>query len=155
MDGYALNLDSAKAWCERNNIPYLFSEALNQIAIPRGKDQRWMIRIIPRADRKMCTMVMPIPLKVPQDRYDVVREAITLANSTIFMGAWVLNSSKGEVYFRVTVPTEEVLYSDNSMRFLLQVIIGTVERMGEGLRKIVQEGADVSAIRQVAAAKPD
>ena len=154
MDGYALNLDSAKAWCERNNIHYLYSEALKQIAIPRGKDQRWMIRIIPRTDRKMCTLVMPIPLEVPKDRYEVVREAITLANSTVFMGAWVLNSSKGELYFRVTVPTEEVLYSDQSMRFLVQVVIGTVERMSEGLRKIVQEGADISALQQVVV-KPD
>ena len=141
MDGFVLDLAAVRDWCDRHNVPYIYNSELQQIALPRPSDRRFAIRVIPRPERKMVSFAMPLPLVVPQERFDDTQKAMAIANSATVMGAWVLNHVKGEAYFRVTVPAVGVLYDDDSLRYLLQVVIGTVEAVAEKLRLIIQEGA--------------
>ena len=146
MDGFTLDLVAIRDWCDRHKVPYIYNSELNQLALPRQNDRRFAVRVIPRPERKMITLAMPLPLVVPKERFEAAQQAMAIANSATFMGSWVLNHVKGEAYFRVTVPSVDVLYNDDSLRYLLQVVIGTVEAVAEKLRLIVQEGAEPETV---------
>jgi hypothetical protein len=141
MDTFHLDLAAMRAWCDRNGIRYIENEKLGQIAIPRPLEPGWMMRIIPHDDRGMITFAMPLPVVVPADRQDEVLRAAMLANSATFMGSWVLNFAKGELYFRLTLPTTAVAYSDESVRNLVQITIGTAEAVAGKFKKVISEGA--------------
>jgi hypothetical protein len=149
METWHLSLPAVRAWCERNQIRCLVNEKLGQIAIPRPLEPDMALRFIPRPERGMMTVAFPMPFVVPTDRQPEMREALSLANSSSFMGAWVLNGGKGEVYFRVTLPTEGVLYTDDGLRFVLQVVIGSAEGLVGRLRRVAAgEAAAASVIAQ-------
>lgn len=63
------------------------------------------------------------------------------------MGAWVLNTDSGELYFRYTMLTDHVLYDDESLRLTIQVVIGSVERMVKRLDRVLK-GEDASVVLQ-------
>lgn len=149
MDGFALTLDSLRAWCERQNLRCLHNAELGQLAIPRLIDRDAPIRIIPRPDRRMMTFAMLLPFQVPEDRYEAVSRAATLANSSSFMGAWVLNSQRGELYFRITLPTSGALYDDEGIRFVVQVLVGTVDTLANAFHQVAVEGADFQRVLDV------
>lgn len=140
-EGFALSLDAMQAWCDRNNITYMKNERLGQLAIPTPLGREFPVRVIPRPSRSMLTLALILPFPVPEERMDVVARAVAMANASSFMGAWVLVNNNHELYFRVTVPTEGVSYDDAAVRFLLQVVIGTVQGVGPRLRAIALEGA--------------
>lgn len=148
MDGFVLTLDAFRAWCDRNSVQYLYNEKLGQIGIPRPNDPNNLLRVIPRPNRGMLTFAYALPVAVPQEAYDRVRTAAMLSNSATFMGAWVLNHGKGELYFRVSVPVANVAYTDASVRYLLQVVIGTVEATSDKMKAVALEGADPSILIQ-------
>lgn len=139
--GFALSLDAMVAWCDRNNITYQKNDRLQQLAIPTPLGREYAVRVIPHPSRGMMTFAMAAPFAVPEDRADVVARAAALANASSFMGAWVLVTGKGELYFRVTTPTDGVSYEDSAVRFLLQVVIGTVQTFAPRFRAIALEGA--------------
>lgn len=140
-EGFALSLDAVQAWCDRNSITYLKNDRLQQLAIPTPLGREYAVRVIPRPSRGMMTFALGLPLAVPAERAEAVARAVDLANGSSFMGAWVLVQSKGELYFRVTVPTDGVSYEDRAVRFLLQVVIGSVQGLGPRLRAVALEGA--------------
>lgn len=140
-EGFALSLDALRAWCDRNNITYLFNERLQQIGVPTPLGREYVLRAIPRPSRGMMTLALVLPFPVSDERADAIARAVGLANSSTFMGAWVYNQGQRELYFRVTVPVEGVLYDDAAVRFLLQVVIGTVKGLAPRLRAIAEENA--------------
>ena len=140
-NAFALSLDAMKAWCDRNEVTFLFNERLQQLAIPTPLGPEVMVRVVPRPSRRMMTFALVLPLRVPDARQAELARACALANSSTFMGAWVLNSGNGELYFRLTVPTGGVSYEDEGLRFLLQVVIGTAKGMMDRFRAIALEGA--------------
>ena len=141
MELFALTLDGVKSWCERKKLRYMTNEPLGQIAIPRPVDPPQSIRVIPRPERGMLTFAVALPFAIPKDRHLAVDQALSLANSATFMGAWVLNHQRNEAYFRITVPTRGVAYDDAAVEYLLQIVIATVDRVTPGLRAVALEGA--------------
>lgn len=141
MELFALTLDGMKAWCERKKLRYMVNEQLGQLAIPRPVDPPQAIRVIPRPERGMMTFAVPLPFAVPKDRHVAMDQALALVNSASYMGAWVLNHQRDEAYFRVTVPTRGVGYEDGAVEYLLQIVIGSVDRITPGLRAVALEGA--------------
>ena len=141
MSSFELTLDNIKSWCERNSIPFAINEELGQLAILRIYGRQIPIRFIPHDDRNMLTMAVVAPFKVPEASYPEVSSAIRLANSGTFMGAWMLHSKKGELYFRLTLPTVGLTITEDTLKFLLQVLLGTVQSVAPALQKVALEGA--------------
>ena len=122
-DGFALSKDAIQAWCDRNEITYHHNEELQQLGIPLPLGQGVMLRVIDRPDRNMLTLAVPLPTRIPPALIQEISKATALANSATFMGAWVLNHSKGELYFRITLPTSGVEYSDPGFKWVLDVMV--------------------------------
>jgi len=139
MDSYELSLDAIRGWCDRAGFRYLYNEKLGQLALPRDQGQP-PIRVVPQPERKMLTLAVVLPFAVPEDRFDAVARAATLANSSSFMGSWVLNSQKGDLYFRVTLPTLGVRYDDQSLRFVINVVVGTSNILAKAFYDVAIEG---------------
>ena len=151
MSSFALNQDAIKAWCVRQNLNYLVQEQARMVLIPRGANEL-PLRLIDRPERGMMTWGVVLPFLVPADRRSEVGAALNLLNSNSFMGAWTLNTQTGEVYFRVTVPTTGVTYTDEAMMFLARVLSGTVDPVAGALSRIATEGQPASLV--LAAARP-
>ncbi len=147
-DGFELSLEGMKAYCDRNEVKFLVNEELQQLGIPTALGKGFLLRVIPRPSRHMLTFALPLPLRVPPGLHGEVSRAVALCNSSMFMGAWVLNQGKGELYYRVTVPTAGVSYDDASVQFLLSVMVTTVRSTADALGKIVMEGAPASLVLQ-------
>lgn len=144
---YALDLAAVRAFCDRNGVPYVTNDELGQIAIPRPDRPAWAVRIVPRPERGMLTVAYPLPGRIPADRVPALQAAAGLLNARTFMGAWVLNTDSGELYFRYTMLTDHVLYDDESLRLTIQVVIGSVERMVKRLDRVLK-GEDASVVLQ-------
>ena len=93
----------------------------------------------------MLTVAFPLPGKIPAERMTALGAAANLMNSRTFLGSWVMNHESQEMYFRQTVLTEGVLYTDASVKELLQVVIGTVEIMVSRLDRVLK-GAEPEAV---------
>ncbi len=143
---FKLGLEQLKSFCDRNDVQYLENEKLGQLGIPTPLGQGIMIRIIPHTDRNMLTLALPIPIQVAPGLIQEVARATSLANSGLFMGAWVLNHAKGELYFRISLPLKGVSFDDEAMLFALNVIVGTVRGVGDAFLNIIREGAPAETI---------
>lgn len=145
-NGFELGLEAIKAWCDRNDFTYLSNDELGQIAIPTPIGNNYAIRVIPRDEREMITFALPLPVRIaPNLRAEMVR-AVGLANSATFMGAWVMNHSQGEIYFRLTLPTKGMAMTDDAFKRLLQIVAMTVNGLLPRWRDILENGASAEVI---------
>lgn len=150
---FTLDLAAIKAFCDRAKIPYLANDVLGQLAIPRPDHKGWAVRIHPMPERGMLTIAYPLPGRIPDDRLDDLQLAAGLLNSRTFMGAWVLNVGEGELYFRVTVLADGVTYDDAALRRLLQIVIGTVERLIPRLHRVLTGSPAATVLEEPEGAK--
>lgn len=142
MSSFALSYTSVKAWAERLRLPFRASEEAGQIAVHcRLLDSDVPLLFIPRPERDMLTVAITLPFVVKSERFAAVTTALSTLNVRSYMGAWILNPERGEVYFRITLPTVDTQFSDESLRFVARVVIGSAEAMAQPLFAISHEGA--------------
>lgn len=144
MQTFPLDLDTLMAFCERHAIEALRDDEHHQVVIPRPGAEGWALRAVFRPERSMATFALPLPGTIPEDRRTELARAANLLNSRTFMGAWVLNPTAGELYFRQTVGTQGVLFDDEGLKRMMQTVLGTVEVTIERLNRVLQgEPAEV------------
>ncbi|HND10560.1 MAG TPA: YbjN domain-containing protein [Pseudomonadota bacterium] len=136
MAGYLLNYQNLKAFCERQNFRFLHNDERGQLAVVYPLLEREsLLQILPFLDRNMVTLAMAMPFVVPPSRFAAVSELLTRLNARTYMGTWVLNGDKGEVYFRVTLPALDNLWTDDSVLFAARIVVSTAEEfVGEMFR---------------------
>lgn len=138
MAGFNLTFDNLKSFCERQKFQYLSNTELGQLAVLYkilGKDAPLMI--IPRTERGMVTLAITEPFTVPVERYPLIGEALARLNASSYMGAWVLNFDKGEIYFRITLPALDNEYTDQGLFFAARVVVSSAEAMGQRLQDVM------------------
>ena len=145
-NGFELGLEAIKAWCERNQFTYATHDELGQLAIPTPIGKSFAIRVIPRPERDMVTFALPLPVRIAPALRSEIARAVALANSATFMGAWVLHHGKGELYFRVTVQSRGVAFTDEALKRLLQIVAMSVQTLLPAWRRIIEQGAPAEAI---------
>ncbi|HMU40801.1 MAG TPA: YbjN domain-containing protein [Pseudomonadota bacterium] len=139
MAGYLLNYQNAKAFCERQNFRFLDNAERGQLAVVYPVlEHETLLQILPFLDRSMVTFAMALPFVVPPSRFSAVSEALTRLNARIYMGTWVLNSDKGEVYFRVTLPALDNEWTDDALLFAARVVVSTTEEFARDLFALAQ-----------------
>ncbi len=146
MELFALTFDAVRAWCERKNVTVRFNEQLQQLAIPRPDDPNHFLRILFRRDRGMVTFAMPFRFQVPPERSAAVDEALAFLNSGSFMGCYAQNHEAREPYFRVTVPSQAVGYSDASVEWLIRLVISSHDNAEAKLKAVALGGGDPRAV---------
>ncbi len=143
-ESHTLDYESLKEFCERQGLAYFTNDELQHIASPNPDRKGWALRLVPRPERGMLTFAFPLPGELPDDRIEALSLAANLLNARTFLGAWVVNREMAEMYFRQSVPTTGVLYTDDAVRELMQIVIGTVEMMLPRLDRVLRgEEADV------------
>jgi hypothetical protein len=103
---------------------------------------------IPRPERDMLTVAITLPFVAPPERFPVLTVALATLNVRSYMGAWILNPERGEVYFRVTLPTLETDFSDDALRFVARVVLSSAEAMAQPLFAIAHEGASPDIVNR-------
>ena len=93
----------------------------------------------------MLTLLLVLSVEAPAERRAELARALGLLNSTSFMGAWVLNSGTGEIYFRITLPTRGARYDDDAIDFLVDVAVGTVDGRSGPIGRVI-EGAPAESV---------
>jgi hypothetical protein len=140
MANFELSMEGIAEWCKRKGVPHRVADN-GQIHIPHPANANWVIRVIARQDRNMVSFGLVVPYPIPEDRYEELNKTISYLNSRTFMGAWVLNHGSNSLYFRITLPGGDTIYSDEGLLFVMQVIFGTSNASGEVIRKVVKDGA--------------
>lgn len=149
MSGFVLNYANIRSWADRLGLAYRYSDEAGQIALPcRLLDVDVPMVFIPRAERGMLTLAITLPFQVPSERFTEVGAALTILNARSYMGAWILNSDKGEIYFRVTVPALDVTYSDQALRFIAGVVVSSAETLAASLHAVAKQGAAAASVSQ-------
>jgi hypothetical protein len=90
----------------------------------------------------MLTVAITLPFVVKTDRFDAITTALSTLNVRSYMGAWILNPERGEVYFRVTLPTLETEFTDDALRFVARVVLSSAEAMAQPLYSIALDEAN-------------
>ena len=139
---FALTYPNLKDWADRLRVPYRFNDGVGQVAVlTRVMDADVPLVFIPRPDRGMMTMAVTLPFAVPQARNPAVGESLTILNARSYMGAWILNTDKGEVYFRITLPAMELEYSDETLRVFAALVVSSAEAMAKLLYAVAHQDA--------------
>ncbi len=147
MQNFPLTLDHIRAWCDHRELKSVFNPEVGQLAFVAAPGAQ-PVRVWPHPKRNMVTLLQALPTLVPPERRSAVGEAIGLLNSSSFMGAWAMNSDKGEVYFRITLPIEGALWSDDGLAFITRVLIGTVSGLQPKLLAVSEGAAPQSVMVQ-------
>jgi hypothetical protein len=146
---FTLTYPTLKSWADRLGVPYRFNDEVGQIAVlTRVMDTDVPLVFIPRPDRGMVTMAITLPFAAPSERFTAVGESLTILNARSYMGAWILNTDKGEVYFRITLPAMELEYSDETLRFFASLVVSSTEAMAKLLYSVAHKGASPQVIAQ-------
>lgn len=132
-----LSFESIVQWCTRQKLSYFVAEPTRMVVIPRAPGQA-PIRVIERADRGMMSFILAADAPVPEDRRAEVARALTLLNASSFMGAWVLNQSNGELYFRVTLPIRGTTWSDDAVMYVVRLLVGTFDGAGPAVAAVAR-----------------
>ena len=149
MSSFALSYTSVKAWAERLRLPFRASEEAGQIAVRcRLLDSDVPLLFIPRPERDMLTVAITLPFVVKSERFAAVTTALSTLNVRSYMGAWILNPERGEVYFRITLPANEVEYGDEALRFVASIVVSSADAMAKALFAVAQQGAPPDVIAQ-------
>lgn len=138
MPGFVLTFDNLKSFCERQKFQFLVNSELEQLAVLYkilGKDAPLIL--IPRLERNMVTLALALPFRVPVERHSQLSEALARLNASSYMGAWVLNFDKGEIYFRVTLPALDNEYTDQGLFFAARIVVSSAEAMAQRLADVV------------------
>jgi hypothetical protein len=123
--GFALDIAALEAWCGRVGLACARSDDGSQLIIPRPGEGAAPLRALAYPDRGLLSFAIRLAGEVAPARRAAVLDRVARANAVVFMGAWVLNSDLGQLYFRLTVPTRGVAYTDASVKTLVEITIGT------------------------------
>jgi hypothetical protein len=149
MPGFVLTYQNLKSWAERLRLPNRWNDEVEQLAIRcRLLDTDVPLVFIPRPDRGMVTLAVTLPFAIPGARYPQIGESLTILNARSYMGAWILNADKGEVYFRITLPANDVEYGDEALRFVASIVVSSADAMAKALFAVAQQGAPPDVIAQ-------
>lgn len=142
-DLFVLSFETLKAWCERQGYQFSENPQLKQLAIHyQLLGQPSPVMILPQPERGMVMFVMKQPFAVPAERRQAVIMSCARLNATTYMGAWVVNSETGELFFRCSVPALDTQYSDQSMLHVARIVVGTSEKVAPALKAVALDGAD-------------
>lgn len=153
MGSFSLSYSTVKSWAERLKLPFRASDEAGQIAVHcRLLDSDVPLLFIPRPERDMLTVAVTLPFVVKTERFAAVTAALSTLNVRSYMGAWILNPERGEVYFRVTLPTLDTTFSDDALRFVARVVLSSAEAMAQPLYSIAHEGASPEIVAKTRSA---
>ncbi|HMU38862.1 MAG TPA: YbjN domain-containing protein [Pseudomonadota bacterium] len=143
MNSFSLSYRTVKAWAERLKLPFRANDDAGQIAVRcRLLENDVPLLFVPRPERDMLTVAITLPFVVKTDRFDAITTALSTLNVRSYMGAWILNPERGEVYFRVTLPTLETEFTDDALRFVARVVLSSAEAMAQPLYSIALDEAN-------------
>lgn len=143
MNSFSLSYRTVKAWAERLKLPFRANDDAGQIAVRcRLLENDVPLLFVPRPERDMLTVAITLPFVVKTDRFDAMTTALSTLNVRSYMGAWILNPERGEVYFRVTLPTLETEFTDDALRFVARVVLSSAEAMAQPLYSIALDEAN-------------
>lgn len=141
---FELDGASLEAWCDRQG--YMYRAVNGQVIVEYAVlGLPAPLIFLPQLDRGMVMLVMRQPYAVPAARFVAVTQAANTLNASSFMGAWVLNDEKAELYFRVTVAALDTRYTDESLLHVARVVVGSSEVAAPVLRAIALDGAEPGA----------
>ena len=144
---FIITYPNLKHWVDRLRVPYRFNEEVGQVAVlTRVMDTDVPLVFIPRPDRGMLTIAVTLPFAVLKERYQAVGESLTILNARSYMGAWILNSDKGEIYFRITLPAMDLEYTDDTLRSFAALVVSSAEAMAKLLYSVAHQGATPQVI---------
>ena len=139
---FTLDYETLRAWCVRQQYEHRANAEAGQLAISyKILEADAPLMVLPQPSRGMVLFAMEMPFRATPERHAALFEAIALLNANAYMGAWVLNSETGELFFRVTVPSLDTQYTDGGLVHVARVVVGTCERVAAGLRAVALDGA--------------
>lgn len=139
---FVLSTENVAASCARQGLSYTRSPDGTQLAV--GHQVLGVpapILCLPWSERGMYMFALALPIVVPGVRAEAVALATAILNSQTLMGAWAINTDKGEAYFRITLPTRGLELNDEGLGFLFHVIASTMEQFAPALYRVAREGA--------------
>lgn len=139
---FALTFASLVDWCERHEYEFQANDEIEQIAIRYGLlEKSTPLMLVPQEGLMM--FVMRQPYQVPAERVDAILVAANRLNSIAYIGAWSMNNDTRELFFRLALPVEDVLYSDKGVLAAARAVVGNSEAATPTLHAIAIESADV------------
>lgn len=155
MSGFVLSYDNLKHWCERQGFPIRENPQMRQLAVSyRILDRDCPLLLIPQDDVHLVTLAMLLPVRVPAERAAAVGEALNLLNHNAYMGAWVLDPERGEIYFRVTLPGLDNEYTDQGLHLAARLVVSTVEALAPRIDKLLSTDAAPRSVLPMPVAAP-
>lgn len=141
MPRFALGFDSLRSLCERRGLPFKTHDDTGQIALlHRVLDEDAPLYLVPHAGRGLVSVVLPLPFRVPVDRWAAVGEAVIRLNGAACAGCWALDLDTGELSFRMTLPVHGAEYDDDGVLFVMRVVQSAVEAAAADLQQIALAG---------------
>lgn len=126
--------------CQQNpNFP-------GQLLLNNIKGTSIPVRMAFLTDRNLVWLQIELVEVIPPDRQGAIREAVTLLNSTLFLGSWAFLSKAGKLIFKVTLPIADVVYGPQALDSVLQVMIGTVQQTAQRLGAVAFQAAPPSSV---------
>jgi hypothetical protein len=150
---FVLSYDNLKVWAARLEarlgVPYRFNDEAQELALRALVMETYVaVVLIPRPERGMLTLAVRLPFSVPSERYPAIGESLTILNARSYMGTWVLNFDKGEIYFRITLPARDLEYSDETLHSIACLVEGAAESMAKPLYAVAHQDASPQLVAQ-------
>jgi hypothetical protein len=141
--------DIVLEWANAAGTEVLTSpQAPNQLILKQPKGTPFPVRVAFLEDRNMVWFQVEFSDTIPEPRYFETSRAMAMLNATIFIGSWNLLTQTGKLYFKVAVPTKGAAFTAESVDFILQLLLGTVQTTAPKLLAVALRDQPAQSVRQ-------
>ncbi len=121
-------------------------EALSIAATFHGDDIPMDIGIKVDSERKLISLISPLPFEVPQDKRAQLALAISVINYDLVDGSFDYNFFNGKVLFRMTSSFRDSLIGEELFMYMLAISTGTVDDYNDKLFMVCKHDMELKDI---------
>lgn len=118
-------------------------EDLSIFCTMHGDDIPMDLHVEVDAERKLISLVSPLPFEVPQDKRAQIAIAISVINYALADGSFDYNFLNGRILFRMTSSFRDSLIGERLFLYMLAISTGTIDEYNDKLFMVCKRDMEI------------
>lgn len=116
----------------------------------RGEDLSIKLRFVVSADRGVMYVKSPMPFDIAENARELIGKAVNIANYSMLNGCFEYDYSDGYLAFRMVVPFENCIISEEVCHYMVSLTCNMVDRFNDKFLAVMKGVMTLDAFQEFA-----